>query len=321
MPKALMVFHHNIYLTTLVGILMGLTHGILEQFVFNTKWKHINYSKLIAIRLLVYFTSLTIVTSTILFGYQVLFKDVQIQNALFALEDFILDGNYFMASIYGLFISMVLFFFNQINRKLGDGEFLNILTGKYHRPRIEHRIFMFLDLEDSTKIAEKLGHVQFSHLLQVLFAEIAKFVIKYDAIVYQHVGDEIVLSWKKDTSYDKILNLYYGYTNYLKVNRDRFLKQFGVIPIFKASINEGKVTVAQIGYTKQETAFHGEVLIVAARMQKLCKKYQADILISENCIYGLNESKIFRPKLLDLAVLKGKSKISKIYGIDRMENP
>jgi len=45
-----------------------------------------------------------------------------------------------------------------INEKYGQGVFFKLLIGKYYRPKVENRIFMFLDIKSSTTIAEKLGH-------------------------------------------------------------------------------------------------------------------------------------------------------------------
>lgn len=46
----------------------------------------------------------------------------------------------------------------EIDQKYSPGVFWEILTGKYLKPRNEKRIIMFLDLKDSTPIAEQLGH-------------------------------------------------------------------------------------------------------------------------------------------------------------------
>jgi len=45
----------------------------------------------------------------------------------------------------------------QFNTKFGEGNLFNMIRGKYQTPREEQRIFMFLDLNSSTTIAEKLG--------------------------------------------------------------------------------------------------------------------------------------------------------------------
>jgi hypothetical protein len=51
-------------------------------------------------------------------------------------------------------------FVRQLNRMLDPGTLVNLLPGRYHRPVAEARIFMFLDLNDSTAIAELRGKVE-----------------------------------------------------------------------------------------------------------------------------------------------------------------
>ena len=46
----------------------------------------------------------------------------------------------------------------EITDKYGPGGIRNLLRGRYNKPRKEDRIFLFLDINDSTAIAEGLGH-------------------------------------------------------------------------------------------------------------------------------------------------------------------
>ncbi len=48
-------------------------------------------------------------------------------------------------------------FLLDVSEKYGSGVFENLLLGKYHKPGVEERIFMFLDLNSSTSIAESIG--------------------------------------------------------------------------------------------------------------------------------------------------------------------
>ena len=72
-----------------------------------------------------------------------------------------------------------------------------MMTGKFYKPREENRIFMFVDLKGSTTIAEKIGHKKYSLLLQDCFRDFS-IVAKYNAQIYQYVGDEVVVSWKAE---------------------------------------------------------------------------------------------------------------------------
>ena len=68
----------------------------------------------------------------------------------------------------GAIINVTLFV-SEVSDNLGQGILLNFLIGRYHRPREEERIFMFLDLRSSTTIAEKLGEEKyFNFIRQVL---------------------------------------------------------------------------------------------------------------------------------------------------------
>ena len=66
--------------------------------------------------------------------------------------------------------------------------------GKYLRPREESRIIVFIDLRNSTPIAEKLGNNYFEFIRDFIFAFQPVSWNMMDGI-YQYVGDEIVAWW------------------------------------------------------------------------------------------------------------------------------
>ncbi|MCF8304740.1 MAG: hypothetical protein K9I94_15800 [Bacteroidales bacterium] len=105
------------------------------------------------------------------------------------MEDFVANAHFKLIAIYGLLVSITIFFFGQMNKKIGDGELIHIIIRRYHRPKQEYRIFMFIDLENSTYLSSLLGHIKFSRLLQEAYADMSKYTIQYGAKVYQHVGD------------------------------------------------------------------------------------------------------------------------------------
>ena len=96
---------------------------------------------------------------------------------------------YFFAAI--LFMNFIL----QVNKKFGPGNLWKMITGKYHSPREDKKIFMFMDLRGSTAVAEKLGHNKYSQLMQNCFYDLTEILLSYKASVYQYVGDEVVLTW------------------------------------------------------------------------------------------------------------------------------
>lgn len=319
-PKVLRLFWHNMPLAFIAGGLMGTIFGLLELYVFKTKWKHISFYKVLIFRLFTYLVSLIFITTFIAFTYNLLIKTQTPAEAFHGLNDFLKNEHYIIISAYGLLVSLTLFFFGQMNKKIGDGEIFNIVRGKYHHPKEECRYFMFLDLEDSTHIASVMGHVKFSEMLQDVYAQMSKFVIMYEATIYQHVGDEVVLTWRCLKMPQKPLQFFFAFENFLSNKQHDYRKMYGFAPRFRASLNAGIVTVAEAGVTKKETVFHGDVLNVAARVQKLCKEYDASFLTTNNV------AKMIKPPIDGISVkkigyrlLKGKSEKTAVFNIKRDE--
>ena len=84
----------------------------------------------------------------------------------------------------------------QFNTKFGEGNIGNMIRGKYQTPQLEKRIFMFADLNGSTRIAEKLGDEKYHQLLREFFADITNPILDNKGEIYQYVGDEVIIAWK-----------------------------------------------------------------------------------------------------------------------------
>ncbi|MEO5967487.1 MAG: hypothetical protein ABIP68_09135, partial [Ferruginibacter sp.] len=98
-------------------------------------------------------------------------------------------------TFYWIILFLVTQLYIEINEKYSPGVFLDILGGKYFHPKVEHRIIMFIDLKDSTPIAEKLGHVKYFLFIREFIYQISMAIIENEGRIYQYVGDEIVVSW------------------------------------------------------------------------------------------------------------------------------
>ncbi|MBA4058568.1 MAG: hypothetical protein C0490_27880, partial [Marivirga sp.] len=100
--------------------------------------------------------------------------------------------------IYYFFMTLIISFINQVNKKYGPGVLIPLLLGKYRNPREEERIFLFMDLKSSTTTAEKLGHLKYSSFISDYFMDINEVLLPFRAEVYQYVGDEIVVTWREN---------------------------------------------------------------------------------------------------------------------------
>src|SRR5262245_4836411 len=163
-------------------------------------------------------------------------------------RDFVLGGRFVVALVILTLVSFVLNFIRQIDRMLGPGTLLSLVLGRYHRPIAEDRIFMFLDLNDSTAIAEKLGPLRFSDFKNDFFHDVADPVLQTRGQIYQYVGDEVVVTWttERGLRQGNCLRGVFLVNERIHEHQDRYLAQYGVVPEFKAGLPGGPVVTAQV---------------------------------------------------------------------------
>jgi adenylate cyclase len=232
--------------------------------------------------------------------------------------NFLFSQRNFILIIYWGFVTFLGLFVLQISDKFGQGILINFLIGKYHQPKVENRIFLFMDLKASTTIAEKLGHIKYSQLIQDCYYDLTDVVIKYQAQIYQYVGDEVILTWEKDNGLkeNNCLNVFFAYNKFIKRKGEYYSKKYGLIPEFKAGLNIGEITVAEVGELKKELAYHGDVLNTAARIQAKCNEFQKRLLISESIKILLESQSEFKFELIKNVQLKGKEEFINIYDVE-----
>ena len=90
------------------------------------------------------------------------------------------------------------------------------------------------------------------------------------------------------------------------------------MPFFKAGLNEGIVTVTEVGKYKKEIAYHGDVINTASRIQGKCNELNQELLISGNLKDKLGNTRITFGKL-DSIALKGKEKKVPLYAVHDIE--
>jgi len=229
----------------------------------------------------------------------------------------------FAIFIYTFSLNFLLSFLMQMRAAFGPGILLPLYLGKYRKPQIDHRVFMFMDLHSSTSYAEALGHLKYSELIQDCFREVNRLVPKYNAQIFQYVGDEVVLTWQENKllDYRNCLKFYFHFKKALYEKYDYFVNKYGFVPEFKTGMHKGVVTVIEVGDIKREIAFHGDTINTAAHIQGVCNKYNRSFLISESMKDKLNDCRDFRISFLDNVKLKGKNEPLALYSVEGIDDP
>jgi adenylate cyclase len=218
-----------------------------------------------------------------------------------------------------LFFYLACFFNNFIRRtrkKIGKGNFKNWIFGMMNKPTEDERIFMFIDMKSSTRIAEKLSHEKFSHLVQDVFNDMA-VVDNYAGEIYQYVGDGAIISWpvEKGLKNNNFLRAYFGFTNLIEQRNQYYQRKYDLVPTFKAGIHVGKVMVLQVGRIRRDISYNGDTLNTAARIESTCNEYNKGLLVSGDLISRMIDRDDFHIKEVGNLRLKGKRKLVDIFHV------
>jgi adenylate cyclase len=178
---------------------------------------------------------------------------------------------------------------------------------------------MFLDLESSTTIAETIGPVKYHNFMNAYFFDINDPIEVSKGEIYQYVGDEVVISWKKPNGIKNVncISCYYKIKETLDGLLGKYVKEFGLLPGFKAGVHYGKVVVGEIGDSKKDIVFHGDVMNTASRIQGQAKILNKQLLISDEALSELTLNGEYKVENAGKFRLKGKEQETRIYSIEK----
>lgn len=255
----------------------GLIFASFEVFYFADRFRKKSFAYAVLMKTLYYALSLTLFT--LIFSYIESFVFEKPFNLFLGKISLELLETFYVWGVIFLITEFIL----EVSDKYGTGVLRDFVLGKYHSPKEETRIFMFLDIKSSTTIAEVLGHVKYFQLINDFFYDVTDSIIESKGEIYQYVGDELVVSWKMNNGIEdaNCLNCFFSAYSAIKKSSHKYEKKFGIVPSFKAGMHYGKVTVGEVGVLKKEIAFSGDVLNTASRIQEICNKYNEKLVVSK----------------------------------------
>ncbi len=217
--------------------------------------------------------------------------------------------------IYWMILFVVTQLYIEINEKYSPGVFMDIITGKYMQPKIENRIIMFIDLKDSTPIAEKLGHVENFKFIRDFIFYISSGFLENDGRIYQYVGDEIVVWWPESkVNARKAFNSLLSARKELNKHMNRFKRGYDTFPEYKAGIHTGMVTVGQVGIVKKDLVMSGDAINTAARIRTSCTELNHKYIASKDFI-DLLDIEEWQVEALGPIEMKGKNQGVELFAL------
>lgn len=301
---------------------VGLIIGTMEMVVFEKRFKGYSLLAKISSKLFIYLGLLLVI---ILITYSVA-ESIQsglnpvhpeVRSKLSRFLGSLTFLNTILQLAFQLFLSLI---YAAISENLGHNVLKNFFTGRYHTPKNERRIFMFLDMKHSTTIAEKLGHVTYFDFLQKYYDALSDSIINHSGEVYQYVGDEIVITWEyeKGIHNNNWLNCFIDLKRTINSKASDFEHRYHQVPDFRAGIHVGEVTAGEIGALKKEIVFTGDVLNTAARLQAMGKEFETDLVFSEDLNHLIGNKQAFSTKHLGEILLRGKSDKTGVFTLNSL---
>ena len=230
-------------------------------------------------------------------------------------DDFSDIHNLLQKLLYWLILFVITQLIIELNEKYSPGVFMDILLGKYVHPKIEKRIIMFMDLKDSTPIAEKLGSQQYFRFIREFIYHLSNALIEYGGRIYQYVGDEIVVSWLfNEDNTKKCLKALIQARRNLNKRHEHFRRLYGILPEFRVGIHVGEVTVGEIGVIKKDVAMSGDTMNTAARIRTACSELNQKFIVSKDFVEASN-LEAWHTESLGMVELKGKTNEIELFAL------
>jgi len=249
--------------------------------------------------------------------YNLLFTDLP-PNKIFDSDVFkdVLKWQTFLNMLWTSFtISIIMNFVKLTSRIIGPRLMYNYILGKYHKPVKEERIFMFIDINSSTTLAEKMTTEKYHSFLNQFFHDIATPISRYGGEIYQYVGDEVVVTWKmKDgIKNSNCIKSFFRIVKVMNRLRDTYIKEYGIAPEFKVGLHGGEVITGEVGKIKSEIVFHGDVINTTERILNQCITLKRQILISENLLRRIDLLPEIKAEYVTTKVFRGKENETSLY--------
>lgn len=242
------------------------------------------------------------------------------------LFSFLDDGNDRFAAgpllrdlVFSSFVATIILLVVQVRRVVGGRQLADIVLGRYTRPVRSDRVFLFLDLANSTRLAQELGDEGVQALIARVFFDIDTIIVDHGGETHRYIGDEVVVTWPlADCVGDaRCLRCTFAIFDAVAAQSHFYRAQFGAAPRFRAGLHGGPIVAAQIGDSKQQIVYFGDTVNTAARIQAQCKTQGVPLLVSGDLLAAIRVPVGLHCKPLGNVRLRGRAGDTALFTVTR----
>jgi adenylate cyclase len=197
---------------------------------------------------------------------------------------------------------------------IGIDTLFHLMIGTYHRPVVEQKVLVFIDINNSTALAERLGDLKIKSLVGKFLFDISKPVTDYGGEIYLYKGDGLIAiwDWQEAVRRDRVLRALDAIFAAIHREHANYMAQFGVVPSFRIGVHGGDVVVSEQGDTKRSIGIYGSTINIASRMEEAAKAHGVVCVISGDVAQALSGA-AGRLHLIGAEPVKGISSEIPIY--------
>jgi adenylate cyclase len=306
-----------------MGFLVFTIISTFENYIFRPRYRKLRFATILIFRMIFY---LAVVSFSVLLVWML--NEARVENTPFftliregRVKELILRTEFIRILIFTSVVSILIIYISQLNYLLGQNVLLRYLSGKYYKPVVEERFFMFLDLTSSTTLAEQSRPIEYHTFLNNYFYDVDGPILKSKGEVFQYAGDQVVITWTLKAGRKKAncIKCFFRIKHKIESLEKVYKEKFGMVPKIKAGMHFGRVVVGEIGDSKKEIVYHGDVINTASRIQEECNVLHRSFLVSAEVLDFIDLPEKYSSEPLGEYLLKGKEQAVEIYSIEEIQ--
>ena len=308
------------------GLLVGLPAAWLETVILAWTDRRYGVGMSLLIRTMSYAAIVVVATIGLVYATNEIVYG-RVPESLFGeltFGEFVTSRSFLSLLVLLLLASFIVNLSVQLRRVLGPRTLFTLVVGRYRKPVREKRAFLFLDLTDSTRIAEELGPLRFTDFKNDFFVDVAEAVLETRGRIFQYVGDEAVVTWPLDYAVSRAgpLLCFFLVEDLVARRTHYYEKRYGFVPRFKAGVHGGEVVTAEIGDIRRDIVHSGDVVNTTARIEGQCRPLGRRLLVSASLVERMRADRpemdqVFQFERVGEIALRGKTDAVGLVSVER----
>ncbi len=191
----------------------------------------------------------------------------------------------FVISVVGILIVRLVGF-------IGARKVFYLLIGRYYRPALEKKVFMFIDIKDSTRIVERIGSLKAKALIGKFLFDVSRPITDHKGEIYVYTGDGLIAMWDWANAF-RNANVLHAVRGIFDKTRDEapvYEEAFGITPQFRVGLHGGEVVISEQGDVKRAIGVYGDPINIAARMEQKAKELKQVVILSSEIVENAGDS-------------------------------